>query len=167
MLAISVAFAASGVASATPWVETAPSTDTMDLSTTSSTAGATITQWVEAGTPTDDAPVNRASSSPDVDADPEGDLDGSHGDFVSDQAHASAGTGAGCEVSTVARSELGKDDNGQGAPDEKVVGACEDTETTSAVDDATTTPGDKSNKQPSTNGKAKGQDKTPESGGDE
>jgi hypothetical protein len=169
MLAISVAFAASGVASAQPWIEAAPQADSMDLSTTSSLAGATTTRWTAVDAPPMvDRPMSGPmTSSVDVDAVPEGDLARNHGDFVSDRAHASAGTGAGCDVSTVARSDLGKDDEGRGTPDENVVGACEDDGAPAPTDDATASSEKKPEKDRGVNGKAKGHDTTTDPGGDE
>jgi hypothetical protein len=184
MLAISVAFAASGVASAQPWAEAAPPADSMELSTTSSLAGATTTRWTAVGArgveapdvdgpvvdapPMGDRPVSGPTTSPvDVDVVPEGDLARNHGDFVSDQAHASAGTGAGCDVSTVARSDLGKKDEGRGTPEENAVGACEDDGAPAPSDDATASSEKKPEKDPGVNGKAKGHDTTTDPGGDE
>ena len=72
MLAISVAFAASGVASAQPWTEAAPPAQSieMDLSTTSSLAGATTTRWTAVGARGVEAPE---VDGPVVDVPPMGD----------------------------------------------------------------------------------------------
>jgi len=159
MLAISVAFVASGVASAQPWSETIHAAEAVpttvvhtsppDVFTTSAPAG---------GEHIDDPQV----SSLDVPGSPPSDAE-NHGDVVSAAAHENKGQGAGCEISSVARSDDGKDDNGKGEPSETTVGACKDEiDSTSNAETTTTTLEKVKGKSDDAKGKsddAKGKDK--------
>ena len=137
VLVISIAFAAAGVAAAEPWsapVGTSLPADAPEIVTTTTTGAPGTT----GATPlTGGAPAIAASGHTEgTDVTPSSDetttheialweRQENHGLYVSRQAKDTAGTGDGCDVSDVARSDVGKPDTSKSDPP-SATGACDD-----------------------------------------
>jgi len=140
VLVISIAFAAAGVAAAEPWsapVGTALSADDVPGAAVSSTDGVATsalprserTPVTIGSEPTD---TRETTTSSDVTSDEVAiwERRENHGFYVSGQATDTAGTGNGCDVSDVARSDVGKPDTEKSDPSSSTA-ACKEPATAS------------------------------------
>ena len=137
-LVFSACFSASAIASSQPWNHPGSASDhptTADVVALSDD-GATQTSVAKApqSSTSDDQPrdvsatrvVSRSTEEDMLDEESVWEKAANHGSYVSAVAKEGRGLGAGCEVSSVARSDVGKKNSGDGSPTAALVPSCQE-----------------------------------------